>query len=110
GEAAGPAVGRERELADAVGPAGLLHLLVGQADAGDLRPGVDDAGDGVVIDVTRLAGQSLREGDALVLGLVGEHRPGDQVADGVDTGHVRLIVLVHGDPAAPLFEGDAGFL
>src|ERR1700687_1581526 len=31
-----------------------LRLLLGHADACKLRPGVDDVGDGVVVDVTRL--------------------------------------------------------
>src|SRR5215207_1020421 len=38
----GAAVGRERELADVVGDAVLFQLLLGLADGGDLRRGVDD--------------------------------------------------------------------
>ena len=40
----GAAVGGERELADLVGDAGGLQLLLGLADAGDLRGGVDHPG------------------------------------------------------------------
>ena len=50
-------------------------------DAGHLGPGVDDARDRVVVDVARLAREDLGAGDPLVLGLVGQHRALDQVAD-----------------------------
>jgi hypothetical protein len=40
----GAAVGGERELADVVGDAGGLQLLLGLADRGDLRERVDDVG------------------------------------------------------------------
>ena len=56
-----------------------------------------------------LPARRLGEGDALVLGLVGQHRAGDQIADGVDARHVRLKCLVHADPAV-LLQRDARFL
>ena len=80
-------------------PAGL-QLLLGFADRGDLRERVDDARDDVVVHVARLSRQHLGDGDALVLGLVGEHRPAHHVADGVDAGHVGREVVVDDDAAA----------
>ena len=60
-----------------------------------------------------LAGDDLGDRDALVLGLVRQHRPGDHVADGVDAfdagGEVRVdddaaaLVLLH----AGLVEAEA---
>ncbi len=56
-----------------------------------------------------LAGENLGAGDALVLGLVGEHRTGDHVADGVDALHAggEMRIDLH---AAAIVERDAGFL
>ena len=44
-------VGEERELANLVPGAGLLELLLGLADPGDLWVRVDDRGNRVVVDV-----------------------------------------------------------
>ena len=71
--------------------------------------GVDDARDDAVVHVPRLPGDDLGDGDALVLGLVGEHRAADHVADGIDAGDVGAEMIVDRDPAA-LVERDAGFL
>ncbi len=103
---AGPPVGREREPADARLAAGLAALLLGEAHAGQLRPRVDHARNRAVVDVARLAGQELGAGDALLLRLVGEHRPGDGVADGVDARGGGLEALVDGNPPARV-EGHA---
>ena len=50
----------------------------------DLGARVDDVRDDVVVHVPRLAGEDFGNRDALVLRLVRQHRPGDDVADGVD--------------------------
>ena len=78
---AGAADGPERKRALAVGGAGFLQLLFRPADGGDFGFGVDDAGDRVVVDVDMAAGDALDAGHALLLGLVGELRPADHVAD-----------------------------
>src|SRR5690606_28080311 len=104
-----PAVRHEGELADAVGDAGRLQFLLGASDAGDLRRGVDDARHRLVVDVAALAGQVLGDGDALLLGLVRQHRAGDRVADRVDALDVGLQVAVDLDAAA-LVELDADAL
>src|SRR5262249_14970670 len=106
----GPRVGAELEPADAVFAPGSLYLLFGGADAGHFRPGVDDAGDGVVVDVRFHAGHALDAGDTVVLGLVGQHRPGDQVADREDARDVGLVVVVDADPAGAFLQFDARLL
>ena len=85
---AGAAVRREREFPDLVVDAGLLQLFLGLADRGDFGAGVDDARDDVVVHMAGLAGDDLGHRDALVLGLVREHRPGDHVADRIDARHI----------------------
>ena len=78
----------------------LLRLLLGEADAGDLGHGVDDRRDHVVVHDAGLAGDVLGDGDALVLGLVGEHRAGDDVADRPDARHLGAEIVVGLDLAA----------
>ena len=73
---------------------------------GDFGTGVDDAGNDVVVHVAVLARQDFGDRDAFVLGLVGEHRPGDDVADGVDARHVGGEMVVDDDTAA--LSRDAG--
>ena len=89
------------KAADLDGEAGVLGLLLGQADAGDLRRAIGAAGDLELVERVRmLAGDRLDADDALVLGLVGEHRrPGD-VADGVDAGDIGPADAVDDDAAA----------
>ena len=48
-----------------------LELLLGLAYRGDLRVGVDDAGDALVVDMSALARELLNDRNALLLGLVG---------------------------------------
>src|SRR5579872_3205870 len=83
---AGAGVGGERKFSGRIGDAGVFQFLFGFADAGDLRERVDDVRDHVVIDVAGLAGEQLGDRDALLFGLVRQHRTGDGVADGVDAG------------------------
>src|SRR5207237_7068832 len=78
-----------------------------EADAGNFRHGVDDGRDYVVIHDADLAGEDLGDGNALVLGLVGEHRARRDVADRVDAGDAGLEVMIDFDLAA-LVEGETG--
>ena len=82
----GPAVGGEGELADLVGHARGLQLLLGLTHPGHFRVGVDHAGDDAVVHVTGLARNQLDAGHALVLGLVRQHRPIGHVTDRPDAG------------------------
>src|SRR5260370_42491186 len=60
-EAARPAVGGERKLADAIFLAALFGLFFGQSHAGDLRPGVNHSGNSFVINMSFLSRQALGE-------------------------------------------------
>src|SRR5690606_17662120 len=91
---------REREAAGLVGNAFGLELLLGLADPGDLRLGVDDPRDRVEVDVARQAGDQLGHGDAFLEALVRQHRAAHAVADRPDTVHAGVAVLVHLDLAA----------
>src|SRR5690606_21260627 len=57
--------------------------------------------------MTGLAGNDFGDGYALILGLVGEHRAGDDVADGIDAGNGGHEVAVGANPAT-LVESDSG--
>ena len=86
----------------------FFRQIFREADAGQLRIGVDDSGNHVVVHVTGFAGDLFDAGDAFLLGLVRQHRPGNDVADGVDAFDVGAKMFVHLDP--PLFvELDADF-
>src|SRR6266852_4627150 len=76
-EATRPAVGGEGKLANAIFLPELFDLFFGQSYRGHLRPGVNHPGDRVVIDVSFLSRQTLGEGDALLLGLMGQHGTGN---------------------------------
>merc|ERR1719433_575458 len=78
-----PAVGGKWELAHCVLHTLGLEVLLVLADPGDLRVGVDDAGNAVVVDVDWTSDHALAGDDGLVLGLVGQHRSSNTVSDSV---------------------------
>src|SRR3546814_3718439 len=78
----------------------FLRLLFGQADTGDFGPGVDDRRDDVVVHDAGQPGDILGAGDALILGLVRQHRSRDNVADRPDAGNIGLEIMVGFDLAA----------
>src|SRR3546814_232808 len=85
----------------------FLELLLGPADPGDFRLGVDHVGDGVVVDVAGQAGDQLGHGDAFLEALVRQHRAAHAVADrphAVDAGVAVFVDLDH----AALVELHAG--
>ena len=98
--AAGARVGGERESADLHATLLLFQLFLGLADRSGLGRGVDDARNGVVVDVRRLARHRFDRGDAFLLGLVRQHGPGDRVADGEYPFHAGLEPPVDGDEPA----------
>ncbi len=102
-------VGRERELADLVLDASSLELLLGLADPSDLRVGVHDGGDGVVVDVPVTLADVLDGGNTLFFGLVREHRSEGDVTDALDVLHGRVELVVDYD-AALVVELDADLL
>src|ERR1700724_2641190 len=75
------AAGKEREYAGLVLSAALLDLLLGEADPGDLRRGIDDRWNHLVIDLAEAAGDQVRDHPALLLALVGQHRAPYAVPD-----------------------------
>jgi len=97
---AGASVGGEREASRAIGAAAVLHLRLGQSDGSDLRPGVNDVRNRLVVHVRRLAGDHLGGDHALFFGFVRQHRSGDAVADGVDVRQVRAHLIVDENFAA----------
>ena len=97
---AGATVGQEREGTGLVLHAIGLQLLLGLADPGDFRRGVDDPGNGVEVDVTMLTGDTLGHRNAFFFGLVGQHRAAHHVTHCPHIGQIGLAVAVHGDEAA----------
>src|SRR5581483_1418224 len=83
-----------------VGNAGLLELVLAFADGGDLRIGVDHVRDRVVVHVPGLAGKDFRNGNALVFGLMRQHRARDDIADGPDARDVGRVIMVDNDASA----------
>jgi hypothetical protein len=88
---------------------GGLELLLGLADPRDLGVRVHDAWDDVVVDVAVAGLDVLDGGDALLLGLVGEHGPEGDVADALDVRRARAERGVD-DDAALAVELDAGLV
>lgn len=68
----------------------FFQLLLGFADVGHFGVGVDHSGDGIVVDVTALAGHVLYCGDAFLLGLVCQHWPADNISDSEDVRDIAL--------------------
>ena len=95
----GAAVGHHRELAD-LDLTAFAGLLFGQADAGKFGVGIDYAWDQVMIHDARQPGDILSHGDAFVLGLVGQHRSGDAIADRPDAINLGAEIVIGFDLAA----------
>src|SRR4029079_12970322 len=87
----------------------LARLGLGQADAGDLRVGVDRARHAAVVDDGLVAHRILSRDLALAEGGVGELPVAGAVADGIDVRLGGAAVLVGGDARA-LVELDADLL
>ncbi|EKE16659.1 MAG: hypothetical protein ACD_10C00868G0001 [uncultured bacterium] len=93
-------IGEEGNLAHLVGHAIGFELLLGFADPGDFRGGVDDPGNGVEIAMTGLTSHQLGNHDAFFVSLVRQHRSAHDVTDCPDTRQVGLAVTVNIDHAA----------
>ena len=79
-----------------------MALLLGDADASDLRRTEDRIGDLVVVEGLLVAVvEGVPDEFRLPIGDVLEHRPADGVAEGPDVGLPGLVELVHLD-VAPL--------
>ena len=96
---------RERVLAYLHLVAGIPGLVLGEADARDLRVAVADAGNVVVPHrMLRHTGDPLRGDDAFVGSLVREHGLSGNVADRIDARDAALTPLVDLDPRAVHFD------
>src|SRR5581483_11917471 len=105
----GAAVGGKREFTGIIRDSRLLQLFLGLAHRRNLRRGIHNTWDHIVVHMAGLSGDDLRTRHAFVLGLVCEHRTGDDVADGVDAFHAggEVWIDLH---AAAIVERDASFL
>src|SRR6184192_2477748 len=99
-QGARPATGEEREHAGLVLAAARLDLLLGEADPGDLRRGIDDRGDHLVIDLAEAAGDQVRDHHALLLALVRQHRTAYAVPDRPHALHAGAAGVIDADEAA----------
>src|SRR2546430_4052336 len=99
-QGARPATGEEREHAGLVLAAARLDLLLGEADPGDLRRGIDDRGDHLVVDLAEAAGDQVRDHHALLLALVRQHRAAYAVPDRPHALHARAAGVIDADEAA----------
>ena len=84
-EGAGATVGAKGKNAFAILEARVFELFFGLTDRSDFGVGIDDAGDGIVIDMAVTGDELFDASDPLLLGFMSEHGAGDDVADGVDT-------------------------
>src|ERR1019366_6509181 len=82
----GTAVGGEVELADVDRAIRGLGGILAEAYPRDLGFGIDDGRNEIPIDMAGLASDPLGDRRAVLLGLVCEHRAGDDVADGPHAG------------------------
>src|ERR1700722_9941732 len=103
----GAGIGGEGKFSDIVGDAGGFELFFGFADGGDLRIGVNDVRNDVVVHMAGLADEDLGNRYAFLLRLVRQHGSGNGVADRIDAGDVGAEVRIDDDPAAiVLFHAD----
>src|SRR3984893_6235108 len=93
------AAGEEREYAGLVFAAARLDLLLGEADPGDLRCGIDDRWNHLVIDFAETAGDQVRDHRSLFLALVGQHRAPYAVPDCPYPLHPRAAGVIDADEA-----------
>src|SRR5574343_613396 len=93
------AIGQERHLAGLVRDTFGLERLLGLANPGNFRRGVDDPGNGVEVAVTSLASHQLGNHDALFMRLVGQHRATYDVTDSPDARQVGGTMTIDFDEA-----------
>ncbi len=92
-----PGVGAEGESADGVLGTGLLQVLLGLADPGDLGVRVHDRGDAAIVDVAITLLDELDSCDTLLLCLVRKHGAESGVSDAANVGELGTILRVNDD-------------
>ena len=100
---------RKRKLARLVVNSSGLQVILGLADAGHFRRGVNDAGDDIVVHMARLACENFGHRNAFILRLVGEHGATDHVADGIDSLNAGCEVIIDLDAATFISATPASF-
>jgi len=105
----GTAIGGEREFAAGISNTSLFQLFLGLSNGGNFWRCIHNARNDVVIHMASLAGQNFSNRDAFILGLVRQHRAGNDVADRIDALQARgeMRVDLH---AAAIVERDTGLL
>ena len=96
----GAGVGAEGEGADLVGDTGLLELLLGLANPGNLGEGVHDRGDAAVVNVAVTLLDVLDGSNGLLLSLVGKHGAEGDITNAADVGDLGAVLGVDDDAAA----------
>ena len=94
-----PSARCKRKAADLIGHAACLDLLLALPDPGNLRCGVDDGRDHVIVDLGVAPADQVRDHQALFLALVREHRAAHHIAHRPDMRHGRAAVLIDDDKA-----------
>ena len=84
-------------------------FIFANTNTGELGICVNNSRNRIIVHVTGLAGEILHACDPFLLGLVRQHRPSNDVANGVDAFHVRAEMFVDFDPL-PFVKLDADFL
>jgi hypothetical protein len=85
----GTAISTKRKLPNSHLHSIFFRLIFRNADAGQLRVGVNDAWDGVVIYVARFSGNNLNASDAFILGLVRSIASNDVIMAQIPSTFVR---------------------
>lgn len=92
----GAGIDFERKLAGFGGETEGCCFGFCEADVGDFRCGVDDAGDGDVVDGGGQAGDEFGDGCPFFGSFMGKHGAVNDVADGVDVRSRRLESVIDG--------------
>lgn len=96
----GTRVGKEGELAHLELNTLLLELLLVLSDPSDLGVGVDDGGNGSVVDVAVASLDDLDSSNTLLLGLVGKHGTESGVTNALDTLAGGVVLVVDNDASS----------
>src|SRR5579859_2779859 len=91
---AGPAVGTKRKYAFAILDTLLFELFLSFANRSDLRLGIDNASDGIVIHMTVSGGQVFDAGNPFFFSLVRQQRSPNHVTNRVDSRYFGCKTLV----------------
>ena len=96
----GAGVGAEGECTDLVGDTGLLELLLGLTNPGNLREGVHDGGNAAIVDVAVTLLDVLDGSNGLLLSLVGKHGAEGDITNATNVGDLGAVLGVDDDAAA----------